>query len=144
MLGVIQIDLIELMQNKGRPQHRTSPFMSPSDPSKRKGGSLTYTVGYYGKLTPNSALRTSGTDPAIPSDDILRVELAQDERRATALNSLEQAVLCTPPDPEWPAGVVSVMVHEVKDLVARRTSRAGEEEDEQEEGEGLPSAYCTM
>ena len=81
------------------------------------------------------------------------------EARAIALNDLEAAVLVTPPDPNWPCGIVSVQVHEIRDLnikmEGRKTTILGSRKDEgekgqddqgeeQEEGEHLPSSYCTM
>ncbi len=76
------------------------------------------------------------------------------------MNDLEAAVLVTPPDPEWPSGVLSVQLHEIRGLGVKKEgrernvmksvrSREGEkgqddDGDEQEEAEGLPSSYCTM
>jgi hypothetical protein len=61
----------------------------------------------------------------------------------------------TPPDSEYPTGILSIEVHEVMDLSVRtdgketkgnREGDKGQEEagEEHEEGEGLPSSYCTM
>ncbi|KAI0325709.1 hypothetical protein GY45DRAFT_1339924, partial [Cubamyces sp. BRFM 1775] len=79
------------------------------------------------------------------------------EARAVALNDLEAAVLVTPPDPEWPSGILSVQVHEIRDLSVKtmgkerkggkgREGEKGQDEGEEtaEEGEGLPSSYCTI
>lgn len=78
------------------------------------------------------------------------------------MSDLEAAVLVTPPDPEWPSGVVSVQVHEIRGLGVKtegrersvlkgvqamsREGEKGQDEDgvELEELEGLPSSYCTM
>lgn len=80
--------------------------------------------------------------------------------RSIALSDLEAAVLVTPPDPEWPSGIVSIQVHEVRGLGVRnegretnfiktpghsREGQKGQDEDGQElEDEGLPSSYCMV
>lgn len=81
--------------------------------------------------------------------------------RSIALDDLEAAVLVTPPDPEWPSGIVSIQVHEVRGLGVKtegretnvvktpghsREGEKGQDEggQELEEGEGLPSSYCMV
>jgi len=108
-------------------------------------------------MAPNSKLETDGSDPSIPED--LKNEPEFREARAVALNDLEAAVLVTPPDPEWPSGILCVQVHEIRELKVKTHGRehsmlaGGREEgdkgqdadgEEQEEGTGLPSSYCTM
>jgi len=46
-----------------------------------------FTIGYYAKTWPNSALKTDGSDPGIPKE--LREKPEFKEARATALNDLE-------------------------------------------------------
>ncbi|EIN08704.1 hypothetical protein PUNSTDRAFT_133889 [Punctularia strigosozonata HHB-11173 SS5] len=151
MMGIVNVDILELMREKGKPFRRISHLDSPD--SEHRRGSIEYTVGYYGKTWPNATLKTDGSDPAIP----LEFKQSNDfkEARATALNDLEAAVLVTPPDPAWPSGILSVQVHEIRDLAIKTSGREkkakqeGEKgQDEQnetnEEGEGLPSSYCTI
>ena len=163
MLGVAEISIVELVRRRGNPVRRVSPLTGPND--KSRPGSVEYTVGYYGKMLPNSALKTDGIDPGIPSD--LRDKPEFKEKRSTALNDLEAAVLITPPDPEYPSGILSMQVHEIRDLAVRKEGRerkslatkgAGKkvghgregekgqdgEDQPEEEAEGLPSSYCEM
>lgn len=164
MLGVAEIDILDLVRQRGKPVRRISPLAGPND--KNRPGSVEYTVGYYGKLPPNASLVTDGVDPGVPAD--LRDKPEFKEKRAIALSDLEAAVLVTPPDPEWPSGILSVQVHEIRDLTVKKegrdtksiamrgagkkpkvTSREGEkgQDDEgqaDEEAEGLPSSYCEM
>jgi hypothetical protein len=139
------------MREKGKPFRRISHLSSPD--SEHRPGSVEYTVGYYGKTWPNAALKTDGSDPGIPAD--FKQSNDFKEARATALNDLEAAVLVTPPDPAWPSGVLSVQVHEIRDLAIKMNGREkkgrgegekGQDEDSEttEEGEGLSSSYCTM
>ncbi|CCM05424.1 uncharacterized protein FIBRA_07641 [Fibroporia radiculosa] len=152
MLGYHEIDIVNLMRQRGKPIRRVSRLSSPD--SKQRPGSVEFTVGYFGKLLPNPSLSTDGSDPGIPDD--LRDKPEFKEARAMALNDLEAAVLTTPPDTAWPSGILSVQVHEIRDLVIRQSGaertgkdRGGEKGQEEggvarEEGEGLPSSYCTV
>ncbi|EED79792.1 predicted protein [Postia placenta Mad-698-R] len=152
MLGYHEVGIAGLIRQRGKPIRRISP-LSNSD-SKHRPGSIEYTVGYYGKIPPNPSLSTDGADPGIPND--LRDKPEFNEARAVALNDVEAAVLTTPPDHAWPSGILSVRVHEIRDLAVRlsgkerkgkdRRVEKGQDEGEetQEEAEGLPSSYCTI
>lgn len=160
MLGLTEIEIHDLVRERGKPIRRVSPLSGPND--KTRPGSVEYTVGYYGKLPPNPSLATDGMDPGVPPD--LRDKPEFKEKRATALNDLEAAVLVTPPDPEWPSGILSVQVHEIRDLAVRKDGRErkslamkgvgkggregqkGQDDGGQseEEAAGLPSSYCEM
>ncbi|KAI0643938.1 hypothetical protein C8Q79DRAFT_977606 [Trametes meyenii] len=153
MMGFAEIDIADLIRERAKPTRRVSHLSSPD--SRNRSGSLEYTVGYYGKLPPSEALATDGSDPSLPDD--LRERPEFKDARAVALNDLEAAVLVTPPDPEWPSGILSVQVHEIRDLAVKtmgkerkgKKGREGEKgqddgDSAQEEGEGLPSSYCTI
>lgn len=144
------------MRNKNKPKRVVTNLMSPDSDSRP--GALEYTVGYYPKMAPNGKLQTDGSDPAIP-EDLKKSDPDFQEARAVALNDLEAAVLVTPPDPDWPSGILSVQVHEIRDLKLRtegkergllgqnrKEGQKGQDDDgeEQEEGSDLPSSYCTM
>ena len=134
--------LSELIRNKNSALRRTTPFKSPD--SEERPGSIEFTVGFYSKAHPNQALSTDGMDPSIPDD--LKDEPEFKEDRAVALNSLEESILVTPPDPELPSGILSVQIHEIRGLAMRNDRKEDDidEAEEQEEGEHLPSSYCTM
>ncbi|KAI0654107.1 hypothetical protein C8Q70DRAFT_1029821 [Cubamyces menziesii] len=153
MMGFAEIDIVDLIRERGKPTRRVSPLSSPD--SQDRPGSIEYTVAYYGKVPPNKSLATDGSDPSLPDD--LRNQPEFKEARAVALNDLEAAILVTPPDPEWPSGILSVQVHEIRDLAVKtmgkerrggkgREGEKGQDEGEEtaEEGEGLPSSYCTI
>ena len=152
-MGFVEMDVVDLIRQRGKPVRRVSPLSSPD--SQDRPGCLEYTVGYYGKLPPNKDLTTDGSDPSLPED--LRDKPEFKDARAAALNDLEAAVLVTPPDPDWPSGLLSVQVHEIRDLSVKtlgkerkggkgREGEKGQDEGEEtvEEAEGLPSSYCTM
>lgn len=156
LLGVADVDLLELIRHSGEPHRRVTQLNDPH--TGRVPGTLEYTVGYYAKRPPTASLRSDGQDPGIPRD--LQAKPEFQNARAIAMNDLEAAVLVTPPDPAWPSGIVSIQVHEICGLGVKKEGREknvfrmqgsregekGQDEDaeEVEEGEGLPSSYCTM
>ncbi|KAH9916920.1 uncharacterized protein B0H18DRAFT_1214852 [Fomitopsis serialis] len=149
MLGYHEVDVVELVRQRGKPVRRVSTLSSPD--SHHRPGNVEYTVGYYGKLLPNAALSTDGVDPGIPDD--LRQKPEFKEARAVALDDLEADVLTTPPDQEWVSGILSVQVHEIRYLAVRRGEKSSEgmgakgqddSDEAREEGEDLPSSYCTI
>lgn len=156
LLGVAEVDVVDLVRDHAKPHRRSASLSDPH--SKHVPGHLEYTVGYYAKRAPTESLKSDGTDPGIPEDLKNKPEFAQ--AKEVAMNDLEAAVLVTPPDPEWPSGILSVQVHEVRGLGVKtegreknvlkslqsREGEKGQEDDsgEVEENEGLPSSYCTM
>lgn len=134
-------------------------------------GSLEFTVGFYEKVDPNPAYRAAKWRKPRPQDS----EQQQDENRppglspdATngdrpadddeiirpddALNDIEAAVITCAPDPNFPSGILSIQVHELRDIgfkLTKGTKNKGrgpgdDEEEQDEEGDGLPSAYCVV
>jgi hypothetical protein len=100
-------------------------------------------------------LRTDGKNKALPDELKDRPEL-QDE---TGVTNTEQddAVQHTPPDPLWPSGVCSIIVHQIVNLELENVKgsdgdRKGREyEPAKSYGEGtdevskdLPTSYCTI
>lgn len=148
--------MVELMRSQNTSSRRVSYLTSPD--SEARPGLLEYTIGYYSKMPPNSKLETDGSDPAIP-EDMRDRNLSLQEARAIALNDLEAAVLVTPPDSYWPSGILSIQIHEIRELgikmegreksilrQSRKEGDKGQDDDSntQEEGSHLPSSYCTM
>ena len=81
----------------------------------------------------------------------------QDEK-GTIENAEEDAVVHTPPDPLWPSGILSIVVHQIVGLELANVKgsngkRKGREYEparldagdvKEEEGSKLPSSYCTI
>ena len=119
-------------------------------------GELHWSVGFFGKPQFRSALRTSGKDVNLPPQ--LKDNPALQDDQGTLETPYEDMVMHTPPDPLFPSGIVSVIVHQVvnlemKDLKGTFGKRKdGKEyspgmstgENKQEEGGKLPSSYCTI
>jgi hypothetical protein len=76
--------------------------------------------------------RPAATDPPPPAPDVQR----------------------TPPDPKYPSGILSVVIHQINNLERQnlkgasgddREGQAGQDTDEpSEQGSNLPSGYCEI
>jgi hypothetical protein len=101
------------------------------------------------------ALRTHGKDINLP--DNLKDNPALQDEKGSLDSPEEDAVVHTPPDPLWPSGVCSVIIHQIVNLELENTqgsngNRKGREyepardsgETKEEEGKKLPSSYCTI
>lgn len=119
-------------------------------------GNLSWEVGYFGRTQFRKALRTDGKDPNLPKELQDKKELQQDV--GSLDTAQEDAVVHTPPDPLWPSGVVSIIVHQIVNLElanikGSQGKRKGREfeparpeagEIKEETGKKLPSSYCTI
>ncbi|KZT54274.1 hypothetical protein CALCODRAFT_557073 [Calocera cornea HHB12733] len=153
VLGTVEMDITEMIRHRGKAFRRCMALQG-TDKGTKMPGELEFTVGFYGKVPPTTALKTDGADPGIPED--LKDKPEFKEARATALSDLEAAVLVTPPDPAYPSGLLSVQIHEVTDLGinntkgslkgGKRMGQQGAEPDvvREEEGTHFPSSYCNI
>jgi hypothetical protein len=114
-------------------------------------GTLSWSVAYYDKAKLNPDLKMApGIDHNLPKElqdrDELKVE-------TMAIDSAEEAdVTRTPPDPKFPSGVLSIIVHQINNLErqnlkgasgSEREGQAGQDTDAPEEEEdNIPSSYC--
>jgi hypothetical protein len=100
-------------------------------------------------------LRTDGKNKALP-DTLKDVPELQDEKGAIN-NEDDDAVQHTPPDPLWPSGICSIVIHQIvnleyENITGTTGSRKGREyepargfgEGTDEEGSNLPTSYCTI
>lgn len=81
------------------------------DEGSEMPGELRWEVGYFGKTKFRPALRTDGKNKALP-DSLKDKPEFQDEKGVTNTEQ-DDAVQHTPPDPLWPSGVCSIVVHQV-------------------------------
>ncbi|CAE6476050.1 unnamed protein product [Rhizoctonia solani] len=162
VLGTVDIDLATLI-------HKKNQSFRSIEPVSGGKGSLEFTVGFYEKADPNPAFRAEKWKKKLPapeegqsnkptnlSPDSTNADRPPDDediiRPDSALNDLEAAVMTCAPDPELPSGILSIQVHELRDLgfkLNKGTKGKGHgpessEEEEEEEGDGLPSAYCVV
>jgi Ca2+-dependent lipid-binding protein len=151
----MNLPFLDLVSNPSKPLRQTAS-LTGMDKGTHRPGNISFTAGFYPKLPPTTSLRTDGFQsssiPASVKDDCKFKDV-----RGTALNDLEAAVLVTPPDPAWPSGILSVQVHEIRELKYRdnegtfgrekglwKVGQSNAGEGEEEEAEGLPSSYCVV
>lgn len=144
----------KMIQHPGKMYPQVSKLAGMEADSEMPG-ELHWEVGYFGKPKFRPALRTDGKNHELPAtlkDD----PNLQDEKGS--LNNVDQdAVAHTPPDPLWPSGVCSVVVHqivnlELENIEGSNGSRKGREyepaipsgENTEEVSKKLPSSYCTI
>lgn len=155
VVGKVELSIQKLIQHPGKmfPQQST---LRGTKAETTMPGNLHWEVGYFGKTQFRKALRTDGKDPNLPKELQDKKELQQD---VGSLDTAEEdAVVHTPPDPLWPSGVVSVIVHQIVNLELANIKgsngkRKGREfeparpeagEIKEESGKKLPSSYCTI
>jgi hypothetical protein len=150
--------------------HRKNQSFRSIEPITKGEGSLEFTVGFYEKAHPNPAFRAEkwkrklskpeegeSNETSKPSPDSIDMDGSSEDdeeiiRPDNVLNDLEAAVMTCAPDPELPSGILSIQVHELRDLgfklnkgtKGRGHGPGSSEEEEEEEGDGLPSAYCVV
>ncbi|KAI1639351.1 hypothetical protein F4809DRAFT_138302 [Biscogniauxia mediterranea] len=156
VVGKVELSLQKLIQHPGKVYEQVSKLRGVKAESSMPG-ELHWEVGYFGKTQFRAALRTDGKDLSLPKELRDRKELQDDKG---ALNNAEEdAVTHTPPDPIWPSGILSVVVHQIVNLELENVQgseggkRTGGREYEpardageikEEQGKKLPSAYCTI
>lgn len=155
VVGKVELSIQKLIQHPGKmfPQQST---LRGTKAESTMPGELHWEVGYFGKTQFRKALRTNGKDPNLPKELQDKKELQQD---VGSLDTAEEdAVVHTPPDPLWPSGVVSIIVHQIVNLELANIKgsngkRKGREfeparpeagEIKEESGKKLPSSYCTI
>ncbi|KZL66401.1 C2 domain-containing protein [Colletotrichum tofieldiae] len=155
VVGKVELSIQKLIQHPGKMFPQVSKLAGVKAETTMPG-ELHWEVGFFGKTQFRKALRTDGKDVNLPPELKDKKEL-QDEK-GTIENEEEDAVEHTPPDPLWPSGILSIVVHQivglelanVKGSNGKRKGReyeparldAGEVKEEQ--GSKLPSSYCTI
>ena len=144
----------KLIQHPGQMFPQVSR-LSGLDSGSEMPGELHWEVGFFSKPKLRPALRTDGKDPNLP-ETLKDVPQLQDEKGSLDTNT-EDSVVHTPPDPLWPSGICSIVVHqivnlELENIQGSEGNRKGREyepakasgEATEEEGSQLPTSYCTI
>ncbi|KAK3943529.1 hypothetical protein QBC46DRAFT_281776 [Diplogelasinospora grovesii] len=155
VVGKVELSIQKLIQHPGKMFPQVSRLRGVKAESEMPG-ELHWEVGFFGKTEFRKALRTDGKDPNLPKELRDKKELQDDKG---ALDTVEEdAVVHTPPDPLWPSGILSVVVHQIVNLELENIKgsagkRKGKEyeparpeagEITEEQGKKLPSSYCTI
>jgi len=157
VVGKVELSIQKLIQHPGQMFPQVSQLKGVKAESTMPG-ELHWEVGFFGKTQFRRALRTDGHDPNLPNELRDKKELQDD--KGSLETAEEDAVVHTPPDPLWPSGILSVVVHQIVNLELENVKgskggkRTGGKEYEparpeageikEEEGKKLPSAYCTV
>lgn len=155
VVGKVELSIQKLIQHPGKMFPQVSKLRGVKAESTMPG-ELHWEVGFFGKTQFRKALRTHGKDIKLPKELADKPEF-QDEK-GTINNEDEDAVVHTPPDPLWPSGILSIVVHQIVGLELANVkgsegNRKGKEyqparpeagEVKEEQSRKLPSSYCTI
>ncbi|KAF2839541.1 hypothetical protein M501DRAFT_719156 [Patellaria atrata CBS 101060] len=154
IVGKIELSMQKMIQHPGKMYPQVSK-LAGMDADSSMPGELHWEVGYFGKPQFRPALRTDGKNKALP-DALKDKPEFQDEKGVTNTEA-DDAVQHTPPDPLWPSGICSVIVHQIVNLELENVkgsngNRKGREyepakpygENTEEQGKNLPTSYCTV
>ena len=154
IVGKVELSMQKMIQHPGKMYPQVSK-LSGMEQDSEMPGELHWEVGYFGKPDFRPALRTDGKSRNLDEKLQDKPELQDD----TGVQNTEQdvAVMHTPPDPLWPSGVCSIVIHQIVNLELENVkgtegSRKGREfepakpagEGIDESGSGLPTSYCTI
>lgn len=155
VVGKVELSIQKLIQHPGKMFPQISKLRGVKADSTMPG-ELHWEVGFFGKTQFRKALRTHGKDLKLPKELVDKAEFQ--EEKGTITNEQEDAVVHTPPDPLWPSGILSVVVHQIVGLELANIKgsdgkRKGKEyeparpeagEVKEEQSRKLPSSYCTI
>jgi Ca2+-dependent lipid-binding protein len=154
IVGKVELSMQKMIQHPGKMYPQVSK-LTGMDAGSEMPGELHWEVGYFSKPKFRPALRTDGKDLNLPEN--LRDHPALQDEEGVVTTEDQDAVLHTPPDPLWPSGVVSIIVHQIVSLElenikgsnGNRKNREYEPakeygESTEEESKKLPSSYCTI
>jgi Ca2+-dependent lipid-binding protein len=154
IVGKIELSMQKMIQHPGKMYPQVSK-LAGMDEGSEMPGELHWEVGYFGKPQLRHALRTDGQNKALP--DALKDNPELQDDKGVANTATDDAVQHTPPDPLWPSGVCSIIVHqivnlELENIKGSEGNRKGREyepakpsgESTEETGGTLPTSYCTI
>ncbi|ORY11628.1 hypothetical protein BCR34DRAFT_624727 [Clohesyomyces aquaticus] len=154
IVGKVELSMQKMIQHPGK-MHPQVSKLSGMDAGSEMPGELHWEVGYFGKPQFRPALKTDGKNRALPKE--LKDDPALQDDKGVINSEQDDAVMHTPPDPLWPSGVCSVIVHqivnlELENIKGSEGNRKGREyepakpfgEATEETGGNLPTSYCTI
>ena len=166
-------DLMQRKESNGKMWERTDGFRALTG-DKNMPGKLEWSIGYFSKIKiQQDQLERQCYDKNIKNmdqakekvDHICERKLREamikegrhkrdadelDQQKAQEMKDMCDAMIISAPPPDgYPSGIFSIQIHQITGLELENVSKkdadkAKEGSDEQEEGEGLPSAYCTV
>ncbi|QVM06989.1 hypothetical protein D8B26_001694 [Coccidioides posadasii str. Silveira] len=154
IVGKVEISIQKMMEHPSKMYPMVSKLCG-MDAGSEMPGELHWEVGYFGKPRMRRELRTDGKNKNLPEN--LKGHPQLRDEIGSILNDEQDAVMHTPPDPLWPSGICSIVVHQIVNLQFARIkgtlgNRKGNEydpareygENTDEEGKNLPTSYCMI
>ncbi|PWY87326.1 C2 domain protein [Aspergillus sclerotioniger CBS 115572] len=154
IVGKVELPIRKMIQHPGKMYAQVSKLQGLNEGSEMPG-ELHWEVGFFGKPKLRAELRTDGKKKDLP-DNFKDTPEFQDEKGVIS-NEQEEAITKTPPDPLWPSGILSIVVHqivnlEVENVKGSHGNRKGRDyepakpygEQKEEQGEKLPTSYCKI
>ena len=166
-------ELMKRDDSNGRMWHRTDGFRALKK-DRSMPGKLEWSVGYFSKTRiQDDQLQRQTFDSEIKNLDQLKSKVDTtcqrklreanikegrhksdadelDQQKAQEMKDITNSMIISAPPPDgYPSGIFSIQIHQITGMELEKvskaeTDKAGEANDEEEEGEGLPSAYCTV
>ncbi|KAI9171806.1 hypothetical protein HJFPF1_01297 [Paramyrothecium foliicola] len=166
-------ELMKNEESNGKMWHRSDGFRALKA-GDNMPGRLEWSVGYYSKTRLQQCQYENQTyDPEVRSFEQLREKVNEaterklresmikegrnerdenelEQQRAQELKAEEDAMMISAPPPDgYPSGIFSLQIHNIVGLELGRLNKQSaqkdaEASDEEETGDGLPSAYCTV
>jgi hypothetical protein len=168
-LGRIELDIKDLMKNEetnGKMHDREDGFKAMKS-GEGMPGKLSWSVGYFSKTRiTDEQLAQQDEDPDVKTVDQLKKksykeaenklrEASADHKHEVEQQKMEdfharqdQLIIASPPSEEYPSGILSIQIHQITGLELEVLNKNKETENAEatdgEEGDDLPSAYCTI
>ncbi|KAF2873155.1 hypothetical protein BDV95DRAFT_374620 [Massariosphaeria phaeospora] len=154
IVGKVELSMQKMIQHPGKMYPQVSK-LAGMEAGSDMPGELHWEVGYFSKPQFRPGLRTDGKNHSLPKE--LQDDPAFEDEKGVINSEEDDAVMHTPPDPLWPSGICSVIVHQIVNLELENVkgttgSRKGREfepakpygEATEETGGNLPTSYCTI
>ena len=169
-LGRVEVDLRELMHSektKNRMCDREDRFVGENAEEKMPG-TLLWSVGFYTKRgVTDEQLAKQSEDKSINSKEDLKQSVSDTaERKLREAKAHDEEgkeihhqkvqdykaredslVISSPPDPNYPCGILSIQIHNITGLEVTTFNRRDDacaKEDEAEQADDLPSSTCSI
>ncbi|KIJ49556.1 hypothetical protein M422DRAFT_225382 [Sphaerobolus stellatus SS14] len=157
LMGRIQIPVKKLIETPNQTFRRADKLMGYEDADSIEG-TLHWSIGYYTKVPLRKDLERLPENPPEPKKTATEMEMRPGDKApnpaARDLPPPPPDVERTPPDPDYPSGILSIVIHQINNLERQnlggasgkdREGQAGQDTDDpSEQSSNLPSAYCEI
>ncbi|KAJ3729532.1 hypothetical protein C8R42DRAFT_652269 [Lentinula raphanica] len=169
-LGNIEVSLSDIMhstETQNRIGQRQDRFLA-EDGKSEWPGSLNWSVAYFAKTTLEQHLKNRGENVQelkVNIEEEAKTKLREadtrkqgetasevdQQKKQDLREKTEEIVSGSPPTREWPAGILSVRIEQITGVEVNdprksgfKGTKNGEDGVEEEEGDDMPSPYCTI